>query len=225
MFIGKSAFDLRRGGGLVLFWLSSVSLWSFITEEYATQKLFFDVHGPLIQTFDTIPAITLIIGCLAFSLYLLFHISYRRIFGKMSDATGYVYQKQVNALNTLGDSFREKQQEKKQEKKKPDPVEDRRIKDRNTTLNSTIEKLSTSSSYRDMTPQKLSFFDKIRTNGGLLSRPEDSSLGQHRIPVSSASRSVPIVTKNISPEKTKEPKHFSGNWDYPRSDLLTFHPK
>ncbi len=225
MFIGKSAFDLRRGGGLVLFWLSSVSLWGFIAEDYVIKKLFFDVHGPLIQTFDTIPAITLIIGCLAFSLYLLFHVSYRRIFGKMSDATGYVYQKQVNALNTLGDSFREKQQEKKQEKKKQDPMEDRRIKDRNTMLNSTIEQLSTSSSYRDMVPQKLSFFEKIRTNGGLLSKPEYNSPGEHRIPVSSASRSVPIVTKNISPEKTKEPKHFSGNWDYPRSDLLTFHPK
>ncbi len=225
MFIGKSAFDLRRGGGLVLFWLSSVSLWGFIAEDYATKKLFFDVHSPLIQTFDTIPAITLIVGCLAFSLYLLFHVSYRRIFGKMSDATGYVYQKQVNALNTLGDSFREKQQEKKQEKKKQDPIEDRRIKDRNTMLNSTIEKLSTPASYRDMVPQKLSFFEKIRTNGGLLSKPEDSSPSQQRIPVMSTSRSVPIVTKNISPEKTKEPKHFSGNWDYPRSDLLTFHPK
>lgn len=118
---------------------------------------------------------TLVIGCLAFSLYLLFHVSYRRIFGKMSDATGYVYQKQVNALNTLGDSFREKQQEKKQEKKKQTPLEDRRIRERNTTLNSTIEKLSTSGSYREMTPQKISFFEKIRTNGGLLSKPEEIS--------------------------------------------------
>ncbi len=157
MFIGKSAFDMRRGGGLALFWLSSVSLWSFLAEDYGTKKLFFDVHEPLIRTFDTIPAMTLIIGCLAFALYLLFHISYRRIFGKMSDATGYVYQKQVEALNTFGESLREKQQEKK----KPEPVSDRRIKDRSTTLTSTIEKLS---SNKPETPEKISFFEKIRTN-------------------------------------------------------------
>lgn len=36
---------------------------------------------------------------------------------------------------------------------------------------------------------------------------------------------MPIVTKNVSTEKTKEPRHFSGNWNYPRSDLLSFHPK
>lgn len=158
MFIGKSSFDMRRGGGLVLFWLSGVSFWSFLSDEYATKKLFFDLHEPLIRTFDTIPAVTLIVGCLAFALYLLFHISYRRIFGKMSDATGYVYQKQVEALNTFGESFREKQQEKK----KSEPVSDRRIKDRSTTLNSTIEKLS---SNRQELPEKLSFFEKIRTNG------------------------------------------------------------
>lgn len=158
MFIGKSSFDMRRGGGLVLFWLSGVSFWSFLSDEYATKKLFFDLHEPLIRTFDTIPAVTLIVGCLAFALYLLFHISYRRIFGKMSDATGYVYQKQVEALNTFGESLREKQQEKK----KSEPVSDRRIKDRSTTLNSTIEKLS---SNRQELPEKLSFFEKIRTNG------------------------------------------------------------
>ncbi len=158
MFIGKSSFDMRRGGGLALFWLSSVSLWSFIDEEYAVRKLFFDINEPLIRTFDTIPALTLIVGCLAFALYLLFHISYRRIFGKMSDATGYVYHKQVEALNTFGESLREKQQEKK----KAEPISDRRLKDRNTTLNSTIEKLS---SNKPELPEKISFFEKIRTNG------------------------------------------------------------
>jgi len=83
MLIGKNSFDLRRGLGLILFWLSSVSLWSFIVDETLSKKLFFDIHTPLIRTFDTIPAMTLIIGCLLFSLYLLFHISYRRILGKM----------------------------------------------------------------------------------------------------------------------------------------------
>lgn len=202
----------------MLFWLSSVSLWSFISENYANKKLFFDVHEPLIRTFDTIPAMTLIIGCLAFALYLLFHISYRRIFGKMSDATGYVYQKQVEALNTFGESLREKQQEKK----KPEPISDRRIKDRSTTLSSTIEKLS---SNKPETPEKISFFEKIRTNGGLLTKSEEVISVQQKIPLSSGARSVPIITKNSTTEKTKEPRHFSGNWDYPRSDLLSFHPK
>ena len=87
MFIGKSSFDLRRGLGLILFWLSSVSLWSFIAEGTSEKKLFFDVHTPLIRSFDTIPSVTLIVGCLFFSLYLLFHISYRRILGKMGNAT------------------------------------------------------------------------------------------------------------------------------------------
>lgn len=224
MLIGKSSFDLRRGLWLILFWLSSVSLWSFIVDEPLTKKLFFDIHTPLIRTFDTIPTMTLIIGCLLFSLYLLFHISYRRILGKMWNATGYVYQKQVEALNTFGDSLREKQQEKKKI-----PVVDRRIKDRNTTLNSTIEKLSANSSssqYAGMVPQKISFFDKIRTNGGMLA----SSSEWDYIPKGTSSsvpisRSVPIITKNVSSEKQKEPHQFKGTWNYPRSDLLTFHPK
>jgi len=141
----------------------------------------------------------------------------------MWNATGYVYQKQVEALNTFGDSLREKQQEKKKI-----PVIDRRIKDRNTTLNSTIEKLSANSSsqYAGMVPQKISFFDKIRTNGGMLATPSEWDYApkgtSSSIPIS---RSVPIITKNVSSEKQKEPHQFKGTWNYPRSDLLTFHPK
>lgn len=217
MFIGKSSFDLRRGLGLILFWLSSVSLWSFIVDEPLVKKLFFDIHTPLIRTFDTIPAMTLIIGVLLFSLYLLFHVSYRRILGKMWNATGYVYQKQIDVLNTFGDSLRERQQEKKKV-----PVIDRRIKDRNATLNSTIEKLS-SSQYAWMVPQKISFFDKIRINGGMLASPSD--VPKWVPPISPAVRSIPIITKNISSEKPKEPHQFKWIWNYPRSDLLIFHPK
>ena len=141
----------------------------------------------------------------------------------MWNATRYVYQKQVEALNTFGDSLREKQQEKKKI-----PVIDRRIKDRNTTLNSTIEKLSANSSsqYAGMVPQKISFFDKIRTNGGMLATPSEWDYApkgtSSSIPIS---RSVPIITKNVSSEKQKEPHQFKGTWNYPRSDLLTFHPK
>jgi S-DNA-T family DNA segregation ATPase FtsK/SpoIIIE len=58
-----------------------------------------------------------------------------------------------------------------------------------------------------------------------LAKPEEMNPVQQKIPLSSIPRSVPIVTKNISIEKTKEPRHFSGSWEYPRSDLLSFHTK
>lgn len=218
MFIGKSSFDLRRGGGLVLFWLSSVSLWSFLKEGYDFKKLFFDIHSPLIQTFDTIPSVTLLVWMLAFSLYLLFHVSYGKIFGKVGDATGYVYQKQVEALNTFWESLREKQQEKK----KSTPISDRRMSDRKNTLTSTIEKLTSSENKSD---EKSSFFDKIRTRWGLLQTAENTAQSQKNIYSPAGKRSVPIVSKNSSWEKPKEPHAFLWNWNYPHSDLLTFHPK
>jgi len=83
------------------------------------------------------------------------------------------------------------------------------MKERNTTLNSTIEKLSATSSssqYAGMVPQKISFFDKIRTNGGLLAPSHDSA--KELLPTVPISRSIPIITKNVSSEKPKEPHHF-----------------
>lgn len=58
-----------------------------------------------------------------------------------------------------------------------------------------------------------------------MAKPEETNPIQQKIPLSSIPRSVPIVTKNISIEKPKEPRHFSGSWEYPRSDLLSFHTK
>ncbi len=39
------------------------------------------------------------------------------------------------------------------------------------------------------------------------------------------SRSVPIVTKNVSTDKHSDIKPFHGSWQYPKSDLLAMHPK
>lgn len=83
MVFGKSAFDLRRGLGLLFFWISSVSLWSMF---YDKSRLFFDIHGPLIEWFDDIPALTLLFGFLFLSLYLLFHVSYRKILSQFGEA-------------------------------------------------------------------------------------------------------------------------------------------
>ncbi len=41
MIFGKSSFDLRRGLGMGLFWLASVSLWSHFEN---MNGLFFDIH-------------------------------------------------------------------------------------------------------------------------------------------------------------------------------------
>ena len=58
MVLGKSAFDVRRAVGLLLFWASSVSLWSYF--DTVTQVLFFDFHKPLITILDKIPSLTLL---------------------------------------------------------------------------------------------------------------------------------------------------------------------
>ncbi len=152
MIFGKSSFDMRRGLGLLFFWISSVSLWSYF---YAERGLFFDVHDPLILWFDKIPAITLLIGFLLFSLYLLFHISYRKILSQFGEASGYAYRKQIEMLNTFSDSIRDRQEERK----KLSPKEEKRLRTRNEELETKIQKLSTS---RDEPEEKTSFFEKIR---------------------------------------------------------------
>ena len=69
-----------------------------------------------------------------------------------------------------------------------------------------------------------SFFEKLRNRGSLLeTKPV---INQAFIPKTGPSaRSVPIVTKNVSSDKHSDIKPFQGSWQYPRSDLLTYHPK
>ncbi len=107
MVFGKSTFDLRRGLGLLFFWISSVSLWSYLSEK---KNLFFDIHEDLIAWFDVIPSVTLLFGFLFFSLYLLFHVSYRKILSQFGQASTYAYQKQVEMLNAISENIREKQE-------------------------------------------------------------------------------------------------------------------
>lgn len=38
-------------------------------------------------------------------------------------------------------------------------------------------------------------------------------------------RSVPIITKNASSDAHSDIRPFQGSWQYPRSDLLAYHPK
>lgn len=160
MVFGKSAFDMRRGLGLLFFWISSVSLWSYFD---GSQKFFFDVHGPLITWFDKIPALALLFGFLFFSLYLLFHVSYRKIISQFGEASGYAYRKQIEMLNTFSDSIRERQEEKKL----LSPKEEKRLRSRNDELESKIEKLS-SGKKTIQSEDEPSFFEKLRNRGSVL---------------------------------------------------------
>jgi len=211
MVFGKSAFDLRRGLGLLFFWISSVSLWSMF---YDKSRLFFDIHGPLIEWFDEIPALTLLFGFLFLSLYLLFHVSYRKILSQFGEAGWYAYRKQIEMINTFSDSVRERQEEKK----KLSPREEKRLRTRNEELENKIEKLSTKHS----PDENLSFFEKIRRKGSI--EDERAVPNQGWIIKSSVTRSVPIISKN-SGDKHPDIKPFQGSWQYPRSDLLMKHAK
>ena len=195
MVFGKSAFDMRRGLGLLFFWISSVSLWSYFD---GGKNFFFDIHGPLITWFDKIPALTLLFGFLFFSLYLLFHVSYRKIISQFGEAGGYAYRKQIEMLNTFSDSIRERQEEKKQ----LSPKEEKRLRSRNEELESKIEKLSSrkpTDTQKDHSEGQ-SFFAKLRNKGSVLeTKPiiNQSLLSKTGV----ATRSVPIITKNISTDK------------------------
>ena len=151
-------------------------------------------------------------GFLFLSLYLLFHVSYRKILSHFGEFGGYAYHKQIELLNSVSDSIRERQEEKR----KISPKETKRLRTRDEELENKIEKLSNTRSDNEDKP---SFFEKIRTQGGLLksSMPPVQTI----IPI----RNVPIITKNVSPDKHSDIKPFHGNWQYPRSDLLMYHPK
>jgi DNA segregation ATPase FtsK/SpoIIIE-like protein len=219
MVFGKSAFDMRRGLGLLFFWISSVSLWSYFD---GSKRFFFDVHDPLIVWFDKIPALTLLFGFLFFSLYLLFHVSYRKIISQFGEAGWYAYRKQIEMLNTFSDSIRERQEEKRQ----LSPKEEKRLRSRNEELESKIEKLSSRkpSDKQNDHNEGQSFFEKLRNKWLVLeTKPviNQSLLSKTGV----ATRSVPIVTKNVSIDKHGDIKPFQGSWQYPRSDLLMYHPK
>lgn len=114
------------------------------------------MHDPLIEWFDKIPALTLLFGFLFLSLYLLFHVSYRKILSQFGEAGGYAYRKQIEMLNTFSDSIRDRQEEKK----KLSPRELKRLQSRNEELENKIEKLSS----KEVLPteEKMSFFEKMR---------------------------------------------------------------
>lgn len=169
MIFGKSSFDLRRGLGLLFFWISSVSLWSNF---YDKSGLFFDIHDPLIVWFDKIPALTLIFGFLFLSLYLLFHVSYRKILSQFGEAGGYAYRKQVEMLNTFSDSLRERQMEKKH----ISPKEEKRLRSRNDELEDKITQLSGKKNPHTE-EGKPSFFERIRNHGTVLdTKPTNQTL-------------------------------------------------
>lgn len=65
----------------------------------------------------------------------------------------------------------------------------------------------------------MSFFEKLKNHG----TTADEKLPVNRQTV--ISRSVPIVTKNVSTDKHSDIKPFHGSWQYPKSDLLAMHPK
>lgn len=209
MIFGKSSFDLRRALGLLFFWISSVSLWSYFVDK---NTLFFDVHDPFILWFDRVPTIVLLVGFLLFSLYLLFHVSYKKILTQFGAAGSYAYHKQVELLNTFSDSIQQRQAEKAE----LSPKEEQRLKHRNEELGSKIEKLSQTKN----TPEspKVSFFEKLKNQGTVV----EPAPANTRNP---AARSIPIVTKNVATEKHHDIKPFHGSWQYPKSDLLTLHAK
>lgn len=123
-------------------------------------------------------------------------------------------------LNTFSDSIRERQEEKRQ----LSPKEEKRLKTRNEELESKIQKLS---GKKPLPPEeeKPSFFEKIRNRGSLLEKKPitNQTLLSQSVPI--GGRSVPIITKNVSSDKHTDIKPFKGSWQYPRSDLLMYHPK
>ena len=145
----------------------------------------------------------------------MFHISYRKILSQFSEAGGYAYRKQIDMLNNFSDSIRERQMEKKQ----ISPKEEKRLRNRNEELESKIEKLSNTKT--DVPEGKTSFFEKLRNRGTVA----DEKIPPQILRTNTTSRSVPIVTKNVSTDKHSDIKPFYGSWQYPRSDLLAMHPK
>lgn len=124
-------------------------------------------------------------------------------------------------LNTFSDSIRERQEEKKQ----LSPKEEKRLRSRNEELESKIEKLSGKKPVdTDTSHGEQSFFEKLRNRGSVLeAKPvvNQSLLSK----TGATARSVPIITKNVSTDKHGDIKPFQGSWQYPRSDLLMYHPK
>lgn len=204
MVIGKNYFDVRRTFGLIIFWLTSVSLWAYFSDS-VEKTFFFDVHEPLVTWIDTIPTVVLLIVGWLFSLYLLFHISYSRLVSRASEVGSSAMKKQVEALNTLGDNLRERQNEREK-------AMTEKQKQRHEELSKKIEKLSPE---RVPEAPKKSFFEKIRTQGTIPAKPESTKTTQ---PIPGA-RSIPIQSNR------KEPLVFKGNWVYPSSSLLKQHKK
>lgn len=122
-------------------------------------------------------------------------------------------------LNSLSDSIRERQQEKKM----MTPKEEKRLRSRNDELENKIEHLSKKNNSID--EEKPSFFEKIRNRGTILEEKQKTNQTLlTKIPVQNG-RSVPVITKNVDASSHSDIKPFQGSWQYPQSNLLTYHPK
>ncbi len=127
---------------------------------------------------------TLLFGLFLFSLYLLFHISYRKILSQFGEAGSYAYRKQIEMLEGFSDSIREKQ-----ERKALSPKEEKRLRSRNDELQSRIEKLS-----HVEQESKPSFFEKLRSKGSTEVAVKSQSLLSRG---DSTAKKIPIISKNI----------------------------
>ena len=140
LLLGKSNFDIRRLVGLALFWLGALTLAGHLGKTGVSIALF-DVHPMAIEYLDVIPTITLCIGIILFSLYLLFHISYAQVVQSMGKNAKRAYQKQVEVLNSLGpDPKAQKKLAKMKEDLKKEKEFDKFAK-KQEELESKIEKL------------------------------------------------------------------------------------
>jgi len=205
--INKLSWNMVRFIGLLMFWISVVSLENIFFHPYNAGL--FDFGEFFISFLGKTPALVFLIGGFLVSLYLTLRISYRKIFGTIHQNLPSMPSIQ-NVKQTLKDTHKTLQEELKEDKN------DKFYKEKARELEDQIELLKKSRT----TPEKITkevpkhIPIEKKENKGILSgffSPTDAP----KEPISGAKQ---LSVDDISKKEINKPDF--GKWEFPSTTLL-----
>ncbi len=205
--INKLSWNTIRAIGLLIFWISIVSLENVFFHPYDAGL--FDFSEFFISFFGYFPALVFLICSFLVSLYLTLRISYRKIFGAIHQNLPSMPSMQ-NVKQTIKDTHKTIQEELTEDKN------DDFYKDKAKELENQIELLRKSRNTPEKPTKEVPKHIPIekKENKGILGGLFSSSDAQKE-PISGAKQ---LSVDDISKKETNKPDF--GKWEFPSTNLL-----
>jgi ABC-type multidrug transport system fused ATPase/permease subunit len=206
--INKLSWNMVRFIGLLMFWISVVSLENIFFYPYNSGL--FDFGEFFVSFLGKTPALVFLVGGFLVSLYLTLRISYRKIFGTIHQNLPSMPSIQ-NVKQTIKDTHKTIQEELKENKN------DKFYKEKAKELEDQIELLKKSRSNPEKPIKEVTKHIPIekKENKGILGGLFGSSDESQKEPISQAKQ---LTVADIPKKET--PKPDFGKWEFPSTTLL-----